>query len=337
MMRKTRWRPMARTSMFLILVASIFGYLLPLDASSTMGNAQSQTTVFVYSNVCGFEVWWDGKHIFTTPSDKDWCWFYCVYPGKHTITLKKSGCADATVVVNVIAGIQNEFTINMNCGGGGGSLNLDIWTDKGCGSTYEDGDRLTIYYKANRDCYAVLSEIMPDGSTQILDQGWLRGGTTYSDSGTLKGPGKRIFIISAENEEARCTVYVEEEEKTGSIEVYVKDDSGKKLSGASVYLDDDYQGKTNNSGYFLIEDVSEGYHTVEASKSGYGNDSKRVNVKAGKTETVNLILEEEEEKTGSIEVYVKDDSGKKLSGASVYLDDDYQGKTNNSGYFLIED
>ncbi len=73
------------------------------------------TTLYIYSNVCGFEVWWEGEYLFTTLPDKNWCWFYNMLPGKYTITLKKSGCADATVVVDVIKGVRNEVTINMVC------------------------------------------------------------------------------------------------------------------------------------------------------------------------------------------------------------------------------
>ena len=100
--------------------------------SSIISEVVGQTTTLViYSNVYGFEVWYDGRHIFTTPADKDYCWFTNVYPGRHTITLKKSGCSDATVVVNIVSGVENEITINMSCGGGGGS---------GGGTTDSDGD-----------------------------------------------------------------------------------------------------------------------------------------------------------------------------------------------------
>jgi len=78
-------------------------------------------TLTIYSNVYGFEVWIDGRHEFTTPPDKNWCWFMYISPGHHTITLKKPGCADATEVVNVISGVANEVTINMVCGPSGPS------------------------------------------------------------------------------------------------------------------------------------------------------------------------------------------------------------------------
>jgi hypothetical protein len=113
------------------------------------------TTLTIYSNVCGFEVWWDGKHIFTTPPDKDWCWFYCVSTGKHTITLKKSGCADATVVVNIVSG-QNEISVNMVCGGGGGS---DETKDSDGDGVTDDKDRC-----GNPDCIIVDSQGCPKDS-----------------------------------------------------------------------------------------------------------------------------------------------------------------------------
>jgi hypothetical protein len=42
-----------------------------LVTSSVESVSQSSTTLFIYSNVCGFEVWFDGRLIFTAPSDKD--------------------------------------------------------------------------------------------------------------------------------------------------------------------------------------------------------------------------------------------------------------------------
>ncbi len=80
--------------------------------------AGQQTILVVYSNVYGFDVWFDGHYLYTAPSDKNWAWFYNVSAGRHTITLKKSGCADATEVVDIIAGVQNEVTIYMACGSG---------------------------------------------------------------------------------------------------------------------------------------------------------------------------------------------------------------------------
>ena len=83
--------------------------------SFALSEVAAQTTLYIYINVYGFEIWVDGMYEFTTPPDKNWGWFMYIPPGTHTITLKKAGCADASAVVNIIAGVQNQVTINMSC------------------------------------------------------------------------------------------------------------------------------------------------------------------------------------------------------------------------------
>ncbi|MGD2250378.1 MAG: PEGA domain-containing protein, partial [Candidatus Methanofastidiosia archaeon] len=72
------------------------------------------------------------------------------------------------------------------------------------------------------------------------------------------------------------------------------------LQYAKVYLDGDYKGKTDNGGYLRISDVSEGYHTVEARKSGYEEGGKKIYVESGETETVYLYLKQESEVAANI-------------------------------------
>jgi hypothetical protein len=256
---------------------------------------------------------------------------------------------------------------------------------------------------------------------------------------------KSVEIVCGRSTYLNVTMSCREEE--GTIKVYVKDDSGKKLKDAKIYLDGSYKGKTNSSGEYTIRDVEPGSHTVKATKSGYEDDSERVYVDAGETETVYLTLGggtegeapeievtwhvpkkyeigkggdlyftvrnkggdakgedklyisgdlisqgnfslqkgksrtsgwkgdfkvkekyvkngyveitfyvrmwndygsdtyeetrkipvEVEEEEGTIKVYVKDDSGKKLKDAKIYLDGSYEGKTNSSGEYTIRD
>ncbi|KYK36822.1 MAG: thrombospondin type 3 repeat-containing protein [Theionarchaea archaeon] len=76
------------------------------------------TTLRIDSNVSGFQVWWNGVYNHTTPYD--YAILYSVPSGTHTVTLKKSGCSDASQTVNIIPGMANQVTINMSCGPGGG-------------------------------------------------------------------------------------------------------------------------------------------------------------------------------------------------------------------------
>ncbi|MBU7023339.1 MAG: carboxypeptidase regulatory-like domain-containing protein, partial [Theionarchaea archaeon] len=144
---------------------------------------------------------------------------------------------------------------------------------------------------------------------------------------------KEVYVTAGKTE----TVYLNiSGPLTGSIKVYVYDNYNVGVSKADVYLDGEYWGDTDRKGYTRVTDVPEGYHTVTASKSGYGEDSTTVYVTAGETETVYLYLTGPPP-TGSIRVSVKDESDNRLSEASVYLDGKYQGETNRSGYFLIEE
>ncbi|MBU7024568.1 MAG: carboxypeptidase regulatory-like domain-containing protein, partial [Theionarchaea archaeon] len=222
--------------------------------------------------------------------------------------------------------------VTMDYGGGSElDLQLEIWTDKGCGSTYKENDHVTIYYKASRDCYVSLFDVF-GGSVSLFKQEQIAGGQTYSASRVLTGAGVHEFVIIAENKEVRCTVHVEEEApQTGSIMVYVQDESGNAISGAGVYLDGGYKGDTDVRGGFRIDGVPEGNHIVAASKSGYKDSNASAYVAAGKTETVYLKLEKDV-KTGTIEVYVTDDSGNGLSEASVHLDNAFKGRTDSNGY-----
>jgi hypothetical protein len=85
-------------------------------------------------------------------------------------------------------------------------------------------------------------------------------------------------------------------------------------SGASVYLDGSYKGKTPKT----ITGVSAGSHTIKLSKSGYKDYTRTRSVKAGKRTIINANLRQA---TGSIDVTSTP------SGASVYLDGSPKGTT----------
>lgn len=82
------------------------------------GTGAGGTTLRIDSNVSGFQVWWNGVYNHTTPYN--YAILYSVPSGTHTVTLKKSGCTDASTTITIIPGTMNTVTINMSCGPGGG-------------------------------------------------------------------------------------------------------------------------------------------------------------------------------------------------------------------------
>ncbi|MBU7043828.1 MAG: thrombospondin type 3 repeat-containing protein [Theionarchaea archaeon] len=89
------------------------------------GSGGGGTILRIDSNVSNFQVWWNGVYNHTTPYN--YAMLYSVPSGTHTITLKKSGCQDASKTVTIIPGMLNTVTINMDCGSGsGGTETPDI-------------------------------------------------------------------------------------------------------------------------------------------------------------------------------------------------------------------
>ncbi|MDH7515766.1 MAG: DUF4384 domain-containing protein [Bacteroidota bacterium] len=61
---------------------------------------------------------------------------------------------------------------------------IDVWSDRGEGAVYTPGDRIAVYFRADRDCYVVLYDITTEGDVRLLfprypDDGFVYGGMTY--------------------------------------------------------------------------------------------------------------------------------------------------------------
>ncbi|MBU7030104.1 MAG: thrombospondin type 3 repeat-containing protein [Theionarchaea archaeon] len=87
---------------------------------SSGGTGGGGTTLRIDSNVSGFQVFFDGSYIHTTPYNYAILTLSSGISGSHVVTLKKSGCTDASKTVTIIPGVANQVTINMDCGSGGG-------------------------------------------------------------------------------------------------------------------------------------------------------------------------------------------------------------------------
>ena len=194
-------------------------------------------------------------------------------------------------------------------------LEVDLWVDKGCGSTYDVGDPIKIYFEVNKDCYITLTVTTSQGTKTNISNKYVSAGTHYTTGtvGEPTGEHKLTIYASVDGEEASDTCKFYARGNTGSIKVIVKDNSGNRLKGASIYLDGSYKGSTNYNGELLIEDLSPENYTVKATKSGY-EDSENVSLGPGEEKIVTLTLwiEEDEEKP-TVEILSPKD-GETVSG-----------------------
>ncbi len=80
-------------------------------------------------------------------------------------------------------------------------LDIDVWIDKGEGSTYHPGDDIRVYFRASRDCYVVVYNLDTRGYVNVLypysseDDRYVEGGRVYGIPGryddyslTVDGP-----------------------------------------------------------------------------------------------------------------------------------------------------
>ena len=118
--------------------------------------------------------------------------------------------------------------------------------------------------------------------------------------------------------EAEVSATLTEIEATGSIQV------NSNPTGAKVYLDGEDTGKETNC---TLEDVSVGSHTIKLTKDGYEDYETEVTVERDKTATISATLTS---LYGSIKV------SSTPTGAKVYLDGTYTGKTTNCTLYNIE-
>ena len=140
------------------------------------GGGGGGTTLLINSNVTGFQVWWNGVYNHTTPYN--YALLLSVPSGTHTVTLKKSGCTDASQTVTIVTGASNQVTINMSCGAsGGGEETPDL-----------DGDGVSDDQDGcyNPDCNVVDSRGCPkdsdsDGLNDCEDECPSQAGTPAND------------------------------------------------------------------------------------------------------------------------------------------------------------
>jgi hypothetical protein len=128
-----------------------------------------------------------------------------------------------------------------------------------------------------------------------------------------------------------CKVYrLIEHPPVYKLTVCCKDTNGKPILGASVYVNGYYRGQTDPHGNLVITNVLAGTYTVTVKKCGYKDSSSTVTVSGDTTLTLTMTPQ-----TYTLTVCCKNSKGKVISGASIYLNGNYQGLTDLSGKLII--
>lgn len=95
-------------------------------------------------------------------------------------------------------------------------------------------------------------------------------------------------------------------QNTPSISGYITTGSNAALPGSAVSIKNTTIGTSSDAqGYFEIKDLKSGNYTVEISALGYLKVSQSVNVKAGKTATIHVVLQENQTDLNEVQVFGK--------------------------------
>jgi len=68
---------------------------------------------------------------------------------------------------------------------------INVWVDKGCGSTYRGGENLIVYFESSRDCYLTLFDSFSDGHVRQIFPNRYRQDNFIRAHKVYTVPGKR--------------------------------------------------------------------------------------------------------------------------------------------------
>ncbi|MFQ6088114.1 MAG: PEGA domain-containing protein [Candidatus Methanofastidiosia archaeon] len=240
-------------------------------------------------------------------------------------------------------------------------LIISVWVDKGCGANYKLSEKLTVHLESNFEILYNIRIAMPNGKRRFLVKNALMGaghssrGTYIDDFVREELYGEYRVIVDAtaigvgEAYDDHCVFFVVRDEPEvpppspppepeqpgeGELKVEVLDQDLQPLPNADIFIDGTYAGVTSFDGIFYSEKLKEGTYLVEVRVRGA---SQRQTVKVRALKVATIVLQVKIQKSGNLELNVMDNKGNSLSGADVYLDEKYVGKTSPSGNLLIED
>ena len=263
------------------------------EISGTLVRSSGTSTfgrIAVQSTPGGASVYIDGTYHGTTPTAGGSWLEQDVLAGRHRVSVQSEGYTTYSTTVDAESGQRSEVRVTLNSDQAVGAIQV---------STSPNGATVTLDHDETRTAPATFLNVDPGTHTIVA---------------TLEGydPVSRTIQVSP-GQTAQTSITLGPV-STSSGSIWVR----SVPSGANIYLDGIYRGSTP----MTIGNLAAGDHTVRLRRTGYQEYSTVVTVPAGGTAELQPTLTPLSSASGSVDVVSYP------AGASVYLDDVYQGVTN---------
>ena len=283
------------------LLAVLMIAAAPVSAEQIVGNQIGWLTF--HTNVDGATIYINGNPAGTTVNQE---YTYTVY-------LDGSPSSMPSTAYAAKSGYDNSQVVSVSIPSAGETNNYYMTLNPLTPSTG------TIYAQSS----PTNAQVYIDGTYYGLTPHSITGLSVGSHSVLIQKSGYQDWSSTAQvNAGGTTNVYA----TLSAVQTYGAISVRSTPSGASVYLDGNYQGTTP----MTISGVVKGAHMVELQKSGYYEWSGQVTVYAGQTTSVSQVLNQiPNPTTGTISV------SSTPGGAYIYLDGAYEGVTPYSGSYII--
>ncbi len=207
---------------------------------------------------------------------------YYLAPGQYNVTYSvTTGYYEETITVDIAVG-DNMQNATLEAWPTTGTLHGYVLNETGAaivgaavvidGTDFETTTNATGYYKL---------EDLPEGTHTAI----------ASADGYLNS-SEDVEIVAMETTKQNITLEAEPVITTGTLTGYVVDVDGVGIEGAAVTIDGtDFEAETNATGYYMLEDLPEGTHTVNATATGYLYNTEEIEIVAEETTEQNITLE----------------------------------------------
>jgi hypothetical protein len=263
------------------------------DISATLarvGPTPASGTITVRSSPGGARVYIDGTYYGTTPVQAGSPLSQAVGAGRHRVSVERDGYATYSTTIDVVSGQASDVQATLTSDRADGAIQV---------STNPSGATVTLDHSVSLTAPATFPNVAPGVHTIVA---------TLDGYGEVSGT---IQVNPGQTAQASLTLRPAST-SVGAVRVQ------SIPPAANIYLDGVYRGSTP----MTIGSLAAGDHTVLLRRSGYREYTTTVRVPAGGTAELTATLSALSSPSGSVDVVSYP------AGASVYLDDTYQGLTN---------